>query len=355
MKDRRSIQELMDYLQTVEERELQFEKDAIIAAFESNNNQSLVIKVLSIFGGLLASVAFLVFLYGIGLYDSALGVVFFGIVCLLGAIWLNKISEKIIIDTVSVSFYIIGFVLLALGLGKLEMNENTICVLFMAISVISLLTTRNFILSFIAVLVLNGSVLTLILLNNNYDLIHLYVSVLALILTYVFLKEARILTLNVALSKLYGPSRVGLLFSFLFGLIVLGKGIIPLSLDYIWISSFIFISVIIYLISCIIKVIEVATVQQKVGIFIFSVLLLLSTIFSPAITGAILIILLSFMVNYRFGFGIGIISFVYFLSQYYYDLNFTLLTKSILLFSTGVLFIILYFFTYKKLAPNEKV
>ncbi|MBK7222727.1 MAG: hypothetical protein IPH94_15875 [Saprospiraceae bacterium] len=34
--------------------------------------------------------------------------------------------------------------------------------------------------------------------------------------------------------------------------------------------------------------------------------------------------LLSFRVNYKTGFAIGVISFIYALSQYYYDLHFTL-------------------------------
>ena len=46
---------------------------------------------------------------------------------------------------------------------------------------------------------------------------------------------------------------------------------------------------------------------------------------------------------------------IYFISQYYYDLNFTLLTKSILLFSSGVLFLLLYLFTHKNLTQNEKI
>ena len=60
-------------------------------------------------------------------------------------------------------------------------------------------------------------------------------------------------------------------------------------------------------------------------------------------------------VNYKTGLVIGIISFIYFISQYYYDLNFTLLTKSIILFSSGIVFILFYLFTNKKLNTNEKI
>jgi len=83
--------------------------------------------------------------------------------------------------------------------------------------------------------------------------------------------------------------------------------------------------------------------------------MLVSTIFSPSISGAMIIVLLSFLVNYKTGLAIGIISLIYFISQYYYDLNFTLLTKSIILFSSGIVFLLFYLFTTKKLNSNEKI
>ena len=90
-------------------------------------------------------------------------------------------------------------------------------------------------------------------------------------------------------------------------------------------------------------------------IYILSALILVSTIFSPSISGGIVIVLLSFLVNYKTGLAIGIISIIYFVSQYYYDLNFTLLTKSIILFVSGIMFLLFYLFTAKNLNTNEKI
>jgi len=81
----------------------------------------------------------------------------------------------------------------------------------------------------------------------------------------------------------------------------------------------------------------------------------LPTAFSPVILGILLIILLSFLVNYKLGLSVGILTFIYFICQYYYDLNYTLLTKSILLFSSGILFLIFYIFIHKYLGSNEKI
>ena len=357
MRNKDDIKKLLDYFQNTEDKSLQFDEEAIISAYQKDNgNQSLAIKTLSVFGGILGGLAFLGFLFITGLYNSEIGLLVFGGAFIAGSIWINKKYDKIIIDTVSVSFFIIGFILLGFGCAQLKIDENIICMIFIIIALGSLGIAQNYILSFISVLIINGSILMLIISNKGYDFIHIYASVFALTMTYFFLKEATIITSSKALSKLYNPVRAGLILSFLSGLIFLGKkGILPVSPNYIWLSSVIIISVIIYLISVLFDVLNITETRHKIGIYIFTVLALLPTALSPAISGAILIILLSFLINYKIGLVLGIISFIYFISQYYYDLNFTLLTKSILLFSTGVLFIALYLFTYKKLTANEKV
>jgi uncharacterized membrane protein len=357
MKTKEEIKEILDYFQANEEKPVEFDDDAIVSSYQKNNGtQSLAIKILSVFGGILASIAFLGFLLIAGLYNSETGLLIVGCIFLVGAILVSKQYDKIIIDTVSVSFFILGFLLLGYGFSQLDVNNNTICVLFFIIALAAIGIAQNYILSFISTLIVNGSVLTLILSNKYEDLIHIYVSALALILTYWFLKEAKIVTTNKALSKLYNPIRIGLTFSFIAGFAFLGiRWIHWFSPDYVWFSSVIIVSAIIYLVSGLFDVLNVTKKWHKTTIYIFTTLVLLPTAFSPAISGAILILLLSFLVNYKTGFVLGIIAFIYFISQYYYDLNFTLLTKSILLFSSGVLFLVLYLFTYKKLTTNEKI
>lgn len=357
MKNKDNIKELLDYVQTAAELPLNVDEEAIIAHYhKEEDNQSLTIKILSVFGGILASLAFLGFLAIAGLYNSDIGLIVFGGIFIVGSIWIKKEYNKVIIDTVSVSFYLIGYILIGIGCVALKIEESALCIILMTIAFGSLCIVRNYILSFVSVLIINGSGLMLIILNKGYDLIHLYVSVLALATTYFFLKEAKIITNNKALYKLYNPVKTGLIFSFLSGIVLLGKkDIIPVSPNYIWLSSIAIISLIIYVIAQLFHVMNITETKHKLGVYIITVIALLPTALAPAIPGAILMILLSFFVNYKTGLVLGIVSFIYFISQYYYDLNFTLLTKSILLCSTGVFFIALYLFTHKKLNANEKI
>ena len=358
MKSEENIQEILDYIQTTEEKTLNFDKEAIVAAYQKNNEpQSLAIKILSVFGGILASLAFLGFIILAGIDNSGAGLFILGTIFIAGAIYTSKIHDKkIILDTIIVSCFVIGFWLLGFAFIAMNIDVNTICVLFIVIAFLSIIIAQNYILSFISTLIISGSILSLILLNDSYTFLHLYIAAFVAIITYFFLSEAKIIATNNILSKLYNPIRTGLTFSFLAGLAFVGKkGLLPISADYIWLSSIVTISAVIYLLSNLFKILNINKIQHIIGIYIFAVLALLPTAFSPAISGAILLILLSFYVNYKTGLVLGVIAFIYFISQYYYDLNLTLLTKSILLFSSGVIFIIIYLFTHKKLTTNEKV
>jgi hypothetical protein len=217
--------ELLDYFQTAEDKVLNFDEEAIVATYQkNNNNRSLSMKILSLFGGLGASLAFLRFLYvGIGIHHSEVGLLVFGIICIAGSIWISKAYDKIIIDTVSVSLFFTGFILLGFNLYTLlKGNGSMISIIFIIIAFCSLTIARNYMLSFISVLIINGRILMLILSNEGYNLIPIYISALALIITYFFLKEAKIITTNKGLSQLYNPIRTGLVFSFLSGLALLG-------------------------------------------------------------------------------------------------------------------------------------
>lgn len=357
MKNKDEIKAFLEYFQSKEEQPLEFNEKAILAEYYSGNqNQTLAIKILSVFGGFLASLAFLGFLGVVGLFESATALIAFGGIFIGVSIWIHIEFDTIILDTLSISSYIIGFFLVGFGCYEFNLSENMISWIFIILALVTLNIVQTYILSFVSILIINGSILTLLLSNDLNNFIHLYLAVLAFSMTYLFLKEAKFITTKDAISKWYEPLKAALIISFLAVLVCLGKkGLISISTNYIWISSIILIGIILYLISYLFPLLKITTKKHQIGIYIFTAIALLPTALSPAISGTILLILLSFLINYKTGFGLGIISFLYFISQYYYDLNFTLLTKSILLFSTGTLFIGVYLFTYKKLTANEKV
>lgn len=357
MTKQETILSLLKSIQTSEGDSFNFNESNVLEEInhQQENKSSLAIKILSIFGGFLATMAFLGFLLIAGLYDSPLGMVVFGFGFIFLAIFLNKIQDKLIVDTLSISLYITGIGLLTFAFYEIDIQENLITLIILTIALASLFITQNYMLSFISILTINTCLLLLLISNKLYSLIHLYIAFNTVLLVIVFLNEAKILIANKKLSKLYNPLRIGLIVSLLAGLIAIGsKEFIPISTNIIWISSLVFFAAILYLVSKIMLVFNLLSVKNKNLIYLLTAIILIPTVLSPAISGALLIVLLSFYVNYKTGLVIGIISVLYFISQYYYDLNFTLLTKSIILFSSGVLFLGCYFIIHKKLLRNEK-
>ena len=358
MHKEKNISSLLERLKNNSKDVFSFDKDAILEeyAHKKENQSSLVIKVLSIFGGFLGTLFFTGFIFTLGIYDSEIGILILGILLIISSIWMNKEYDKLILDTFSISMYAIGFSMLGIAFDRFDIDENIISLLFILIAATTLFITQNYIISFISVLVINGGLLTLINLNDIYNTAHIYIAFNTFLLIYWMLNESKIITSGKKISKLYNPVRIGLMVSLLFGFIIIGnKHIIPELQDYPWISSIIQMIAVLYLVNKILDILSINSLNQRIYAFSLSILILSSTIFSPAITGAIMILLLSFLVNYKTGFAIGIVFLAYFISQFYYDLSFTLLTKSIILFSSGIVFLLFYLITRKKLHVDEKI
>lgn len=358
MENRMNFRNKIQYVSQLEgERfecnEIEIEKEYLRI---QNDKSSIAIKILSVLGGFFATLAFLGFLLIAGLYNSEEGLAVSGFFFIGVAIFLSITYKKLIIDTLSISAFAIGLCLVSYGLSELEFSDNTIILLFIIVSFLTIGITKNYILTFLSILIINGSIIFLIVDNEFYNYIHLYNAILLSLLTYVFLNEAKLLSFDRFLSILYNPVRIGLLISLLFVLAILSqKGNFDFDIKQIWISSIITISLTIYVISIILKIIGISGIKTLSLIYSLCTVFFILTALSPAISGSLLIIILCFRTNYKTGLLIGILSFVYFIFQYYYNLNFSLLTKSIILFVSGIVFLLFYLFTHKKLDYNEKV
>ncbi|MDD2982918.1 MAG: DUF4401 domain-containing protein [Crocinitomicaceae bacterium] len=309
-----------------------------------------------ILGGIIATIAFMAFLFFTGVFESATALLTTGATFIIAAVIIQKKLDTILVDTFCVSSYLLGFVLLGLGMSEKSLDFNLILSMMLLISLVAMFLMKNHILSFVSVLLINGFIYALLSNNNLYDWIHLQVAVLAFLLTLLFLKEAKILTMRNFISRIYNPLRAGIIVSFIAGLFMVSKsGIFRVSRDHVGISSTIIIISAVYLLSKVCKLLLITRKSHKILVYVIAYIVLLPTILYPMISGAILVILLSFLHNYKTGLVIGIATFIYSISQYYYDLNFSLLTKSILLFVSGALFLLLYLFTHKKLNSDEKI
>jgi hypothetical protein len=320
----------------------------------SSAQQSLPIKIISIIGGILSSCAFVGFLAIAGLYDSALAQLIFGIGFIAGAIWLDKQYNSILLDTISISLFLIGGILIGIGLNEFGVSETLTYLIFIAIAAISLYLTQNQVLALVAMLSIHASIIAILFSNNLYEILLGYTPLLAATCYFVYTHHSWFVQQGGKLAQLYPAIRTASTLSFLSELYLLGiRMTTPISPQLFWIASVGTIGTILYQVNGLYKQFNPEETNPPIALLLLITLLLLPTLFAPAISGAILVVLLSFQFGYKTGFVLGILSGIYFISQYYYDLSFTLLTKSILLLISGALFLVLYFFLHKKMSPNE--
>jgi len=358
MNKKERIKELLQQIKLKEGESFIYNEERILAEYKNNedNKSSIVIKVLSVLGGFFATLAFVGFLFITGFFRSEVAMLIMGILFVVFAIWINKVYDKLIIDTSSIAAYIVGFSMIVASLAEMNVNANLIIGIVLLIALIALFITQNYMLSFMSILAVNGSLLAFIVNNGSENIVHLYIVLQTILIVAVFLYESKMITLSNKMSRLYNPLRIALIVSFLTGLAATSKKqMLSLSDNYYWISAVVIALAILYLIPKILNKLAVTEMNLKITIYILVLLLLGFTSGSPAILGGILMLLLSFYTDYKIGLVIGIVALIYFVSQYYYDLSFTLLTKSIMLFSSGILFIILYLFTNKKFTTNEEI
>ncbi len=362
MRNKEEIQSILHQIQETSQTKIEFDETNIYEAYQNDNTtrSGLAIKVLSIFSSLIATLAFAGFLLLTGVYSSDYGLLIMGSGFIIGAVVLNTQYDSLQLGTISIAAYVIGYLLLVMALYQFGFNENNISLLFICIALLTLVATQNYLLSFIALLIINACLLVLLITKGNYDWLHVYVALLAFLLTFVMLAEAQIISINKVFSKLYAPLRTALIFIFLGNLALLGKRyIFPIEQLHInlpiWAPSVMIITAILYTVAQILKILKVKKSAQQAGIYLMVLVFLVPTLYSPAISGAALVMLLSFMVNHKTGLALGVLALLYYIGQYYYDLHFTLLSKSIILMISGVLMLMLYFFTRKYAPHHEKV
>ncbi len=358
MKNNLEIGSLLTAIQEASKDTIVFNEQAIQKEYQDKeyNQSSIAIKILTIVGSVVATLAFLGFLMLGGLYDSKIGLLTLGTLLIIGAIVLNNKSDKLILDTFSISAYALGFSLLMFGFGKTHTDDNLIALIFMLIALVTLYFSQNYMLSFLSVLVINLSMVSIIIfLNRTYQLAPIYAVFISLFLSGLYLFEAKIIHFHKKMTKLYRPVLTGTVVSYL---VTLGyyatRKIHGFPIEKSWLLSTVLFIILLFVISKILNILSIHKQKQQIIAYLVIVPLLVITAFSPAILGALLLILLSFYVNHKIGLVLGILALLYFIGQYYYDLEFTLLKKSILLFASGMLFLILYLFTTKSF-KNEKV
>ncbi len=354
MKDRLNIDELTQQLGW-DESAIGLNRNAIESELhEREQAQSLPIKILSIFGGLMASTTFSGFLFTLGIFDNESTLLVFGLLFLIGSIIFSRKVNTMLLDTICVSTLLIGFILFGISLEQFHLADATYLLIICSLATICIKLVRNYIMIFVLVFIACGTLLGAIVELGYHQLAQLYIPAIGILLAYLYLKEGKIISQRNFLSTRYNPIRTALTFCLLFGLAFLTFDEHSSLYNYFsWAGSIIFIALCFVILHRILEVLSISKRKNRFLLYLLSLCCLLPCILYPALSGAIFLILASFLVNYKTGFVLGILFLCYAVSRFYYDLDLTLLTKSIIMMVSGAFFLILYFVSLK-ISSHEK-
>ncbi len=337
---------------TFKVKEAQIEKD-YQAKFD--NQSSISIKILTIFGGLIATLCFAGFIAIAGFYENKLGMLILGGILVGSSIGLNMSRHSFFIGTLSVSAYLLGLLMMGFGLGSMDNDPLFIKLIFLVISILTLFLVSNYVLTFITTALFFGAITSILIEGSNSFVISYVIAGLGFIYTCWLLLEAKLITLHPKIAGKYDAIRDALLFCLLTGMVFLSLGnVFYWNLGSYYFTSAIFLVCLLYVVRLILKKLEISDVKSQGFIYFFSLLFFILLLPAPAILASLLILLLGFYYNFRASAALGIIGLIYFFSKFYYDLSMTLLYKSLIMMAAGLLFIGFYLLA-KKYLYHEKI
>lgn len=267
---------------------------------------SLIIQVLSVLGGLLTAGFFIGLLMLMDVTETTTSCLIVSILLITTAILASRYISKPFMDAINITFYIAGCLIPFLSIS----HSDQLLLPMIGVSALVFFFSRGFLLPFIAVLSFNLSLFTKISeavsFHNPFQIAAIPIIIAFLLLN---LFENKLLTDIPEKYLKYKSVHAGLFVSSFF---VLGG---------------------------------LSTFNSE------------DWAFSPFVylCGSLLLILLCFHYAYKKEFAASILLFVFTVSKFYYDLNLTLLTKSILLFFTGIVFIVTWYLFTQKGKRHEKI
>lgn len=334
------------------------DRDAIVRELDMSDagKTGLTLKILSVVGGLIASSTLSGFFMTSGLMETAPALIVSGLLFIFGAVRLNRRTDHLVLDSFTISIFLLGFVHIAMGMNKLEWDLEQAILAIGGVALVTLALTRGYMLSFFSALVFSACIIFLIAQRKWYDGIHAYVLLWVCLSVWLYYNEARVLCWGDRFSRQYPPVRIVAILSLIAGLfLVCNRDILPYGKGTLWVTSLSTVAGVLFVADSLVPLFGFRSVYDRLTLLAGVLLLVLPLWFAPALTGSILIVLLGFRTADRTAFALGILAFLYFTVQYYYDLDMSLLKKSYVMMSTGGLFLGLFFLANKKLKSLETV
>jgi hypothetical protein len=350
MSQSEEIQKSLALVRSEASEEFRCDESALLTSVITKNQKSTtaVIAITAV-GGILGALAFLGFLFTIKFYDYPSAVLICGVTLFVISVFHSYFFPDKFSEIISLSLFIIGFFLIGVSCADEPFNfsVNTILLLLSALAIITILWAQGRVLIFMACCTLIASVIGILYENQMPNLIHLVTASCLLLSGTLFIFEAKVMALRNRLSEVANPIRLATALASL-GVLEFIDRFHWLGLDekFLWISS---------LVPLFWSYVIIFPILRKAPLLkcLVAIALVIPAFISPTMASSLAIILIGF--GFR-SILLGILGSWVLLNSivlFYYNLDMNLLNKSILLLTTGALFLITYFFINKSSHVNE--
>lgn len=348
----------LSLLRSTERPDFTVDEAKVIEANQQSQSaySKLVIKVLSIFGGIIGSLFFFGFLALINVLESDVVVIVIGAASVAGSLIIGRMVNNLVLDTAIICFYVLGIFLLCLGLYQiLEVDISIIYCIFVC-GLLAILLSDHFVPVFLGTLLSLGAFIGYFAFKNWNGLLEFPLILIEAGLIWLTVNEPGILASGRKINSILKPLQAGFFIAFIGCLYYLhqypaftaetGIGAQWFASTGIWLA----IGFIAYNIMSDIQI----RFRNKMIILAFLVLIAIPLFFATYVSGALLLMLLCFHYGLITELVISLVFLVYGLSRYYYDLRLTLLVKSGILCVSGILVILLWLFIRSQKAADEQ-
>ena len=276
------------------------------AASRDDDDTEQSVRALSGLGGFVSSLIFLLFLWLTDLLTEPVVAVSLGTVLIIVTLLLGRTRRQAFLATITVCGYLVGVGLIMVGLPP-SFTPTELVYPVVLIAVLTIAFTRNYYLVLLAVGSLPACLLYLHFVRHDTGWVWAAVLLTGAALTAVTYGEHYLIA-----DRRLPPLRSGLVLGLLMSLLWFhwGHWMVP------------------------------AAEGLRVAVVPF--------------LGSLLLLLLGFRAQHALGAGAGVAGLAYFTGQYYYDLRWTLLDKSLILMGAGALLLLAYYFLTRNATARER-
>lgn len=348
----------LSYLRSTERPDFAVDEARVIEANQQLQSaySKIVIKILSILGGIIGSLFFLGFLALINVLESDFLVIVIGAVFVAGSLFIGKMVTNLVLDTAIICFYVLGIFLLCLGLYQILDAEISIIYGIFICGVLAIIFSDRFVPVFLGTILSLGAFAGYFAFKNWYGLAEFPLILIEAGLIWLTLNEPAILASGKKMNAILKPLQAGFFITFIGCLYYLHQYPVyttETGIGYQWFASTGIWLAIGFATYGIMRDIQIRF-RNKMIIMAFLLLIAFPLFFATYVSGALLLVLLCFHYGLITELVISLAFLLYGVSRYYYDLHLTLLVKSGILCLSGMLVILLWLFIRSQKTADEQ-